>query len=199
MTGISVRIRGRALASPITSLASSMRRLLLLCLPVAALVAAGCGGDDTSTTATTGTGATAAPPTATQTTPAEPDPTLAQKPTIEVPDKPAPKKLVTRDLVEGTGAEAKPGDTVTVDYVGVLYKNGKQFDASWDRGQPFSFPLGAGQVIPGWDEGVAGMKVGGRRELVIPPAMAYGSEGAPPDIPPNAPLIFVVDLKEISG
>ena len=89
-----------------------------------------------------------------------------------------PKKLIVKDLKEGTGAAATPGSTVTVQYVGVNYKGGKQFDASWDRGEPFSFPLGAGQVIQGWDVGVAGMKVGGRRMLVIPPDQGYGPQGS---------------------
>jgi peptidylprolyl isomerase len=119
---------------------------------------------------------------------------LATEPKVTPPSGPAPSKLVTKDLIVGTGAEAKSGDNVTVNYVGVLYKGGKEFDASWKRKEPFSFPLGKGQVIPGWDQGVAGMKVGGRRELIIPSALAYGANGSPPTIPPNAPLVFVVDL-----
>jgi len=111
-----------------------------------------------------------------------------------VPSGPAPKKLTEKELVEGTGAEAKSGDEVTVQYVGVDYKTGKEFDASWDRGEPFSFTLGAGEVIPGWDQGVEGMKVGGRRELIIPPELAYGPAGSPPAIGPNETLIFVIDL-----
>ena len=83
---------------------------------------------------------------------------------------------------------------MTVNYVGALYSNGKVFDASWKRKEPFTFTLGKGQVIPGWDQGVAGMKVGGRRELIIPAELAYGKEGRPPTIPPNSPLIFIVDL-----
>ena len=105
--------------------------------------------------------------------------------------------LEIKDLEEGTGAEAKAGDEVTVQYVGVNYKNGKEFDASWDRGEPFAFQLGAGMVIPGWDQGVEGMKVGGRRELIIPPELAYGPEGSPPAIGPNETLIFVIDLLEV--
>ena len=108
-----------------------------------------------------------------------------------------PKKLEIKEIEEGTGAEAKAGDEVTVQYVGVNYKNGKEFDASWDRGEPFSFQLGAGMVIPGWDKGVEGMKVGGRRELIIPPELAYGPEGSPPAIGPNETLIFVIDLLEV--
>ena len=95
-----------------------------------------------------------------------------------MPSGAPPKQLETKELEEGTGAEAKAGDKVTVQYVGVGYKSGEEFDASWDRGEPFSFTLGAGEVIPGWDQGVEGMKVGGRRELIIPPELAYGEAGA---------------------
>jgi peptidylprolyl isomerase len=111
-----------------------------------------------------------------------------------VPTGPAPAKLETKELIAGTGAEAKAGDTVTVNYVGVLYKGGKEFDASWKRHETFSFALGKGQVIKGWDQGIVGMKVGGRRELIIPSELAYGKTGSPPTIPANAPLVFVVDL-----
>jgi peptidylprolyl isomerase len=119
---------------------------------------------------------------------------LASEPKVTPPSGPAPAKLDKKDLVVGTGKEAKAGDTVTVNYVGVLYKGGKEFDASWKRKEPFQFKLGQGQVIKGWDQGVAGMKVGGRRELVIPAELAYGKTGSPPTIPANAPLVFVVDL-----
>jgi peptidylprolyl isomerase len=119
---------------------------------------------------------------------------LSKKPVVVPPSGPAPTKLVEKELVKGTGPEAKAGDTVTVNYVGVLYHGGKEFDASWKRHETFSFPLGKGQVIAGWDQGVAGMHVGGRRELIIPSALAYGAQGSPPTIPPNAPLVFVVDL-----
>jgi peptidylprolyl isomerase len=119
------------------------------------------------------------------------------KPKVTVPKGAPPKKLEVKEIEEGTGAEAKAGDEVTVQYVGVNYKNGKEFDASWDRGEPFSFKLGAGMVIPGWDKGVEGMKEGGRRELIIPPNLAYGPEGSPPAIGPNETLIFVIDLLEV--
>jgi len=119
------------------------------------------------------------------------------KPTVTVPKGPAPDRLVSRDIKVGDGAEAKTGDQVSVQYVGVLYDTGKQFDSSWDRGQPFDFQLGSGQVIPGWDQGVPGMKVGGRRELVIPPNLAYGAQGQPPTIPANATLVFVIDLVSV--
>jgi peptidylprolyl isomerase len=120
------------------------------------------------------------------------------KPMIDMPEGNAPEDLVTRDLSPGDGTEAKDGDTVHVHYVGVSFSTGEQFDASWDRGNTFSFTLGEGRVIKGWDQGVAGMKVGGRRELVIPPALAYGDRGAPPVIAPGETLIFVVDLVDIS-
>ena len=116
------------------------------------------------------------------------------KPTVEVPDGPPPDALETTDIVEGDGAEAQSGGTVTMQYVGVNYSNGEEFDTSWGKPEPFSFQLGSGQVIPGWDEGIPGMKVGGRRELVIPPDLAYGEAGSPPDIGPNETLVFVVDL-----
>jgi peptidylprolyl isomerase len=122
---------------------------------------------------------------------------LTTKPEVEVPDGAAPTELETEDIVVGDGAEAKTGDTVSMQYVGVNYSNGKEFDASWDRGEPFTFQLGSGQVIPGWDEGIPGMKVGGRRELIIPPDLAYGPQGSPPDIGPDETLIFVVDLTDV--
>jgi peptidylprolyl isomerase len=120
---------------------------------------------------------------------------LTKKPAIEVPEGPPPTTLQISDIVTGTGAEAVPGKEITVKYVGVTYADGKEFDASWG-GQDFTFPLGAGRVIQGWDEGFAGMKEGGRRQLVIPPALGYGPGGSGP-IPPNATLIFVVDLVKV--
>jgi peptidylprolyl isomerase len=118
------------------------------------------------------------------------------KPEVKVPSGPPPKKLVKKELRKGKGATAKAGDEITVQYVGVGYESGEQFDASWDRGEPFTFHLGAGEVIPGWDQGIVGMKVGGRRELIIPPELAYGAAGSPPVIGPDETLIFVVDLLE---
>ena len=114
-------------------------------------------------------------------------------PTVEKGSGPAPTELVVEDLVEGSGPGAKAGEQLTMHYVGVDYETGKQFDASWDRGEPFRLQLGAGMVIPGWDRGLVGIKKGGRRRLVIPPDLAYGAQGAPPAIAPNATLIFVVD------
>jgi peptidylprolyl isomerase len=123
---------------------------------------------------------------------------LNAKPKVPAGKGAAPTELQGTDVVVGSGPAAKAGDTVSVQYVGVLHGNGKQFDASWDNGKkPFSFTVGQGQVIKGWDQGVPGMKVGGRRVLVIPADLAYGTTGSPPTIPANAPLTFVVDLKKI--
>ena len=116
------------------------------------------------------------------------------KPEIDFPGGEPPTDLVITDITVGDGAEAKPGAKVTVHYVGVAYSTGEEFDASWNRGSPFQFQLGAGQVIAGWDSGVAGMKVGGRRQLVIPPQLGYGQRGAGNVIKPGETLIFVVDL-----
>jgi peptidylprolyl isomerase len=176
-------------------------------LAVAAVALAGCGSSTapgiqpapsggatqaaiTPTTATT-----------TSTTASTPTPTsgpLSKKPVVTVPSGPAPTKLVTKDEIPGTGTAAKEGDTVTVNYVGVLYKNGKEFDSSWSRNQTFTTPLSTGSVIPGWVQGIAGMKVGGRRELIIPPNLAYGKAGSGSTIPPNSTLVFVVDLLSVS-
>jgi peptidylprolyl isomerase len=119
---------------------------------------------------------------------------LSKEPKVTPPSGPAPKTLEKKDLIVGTGPEAKTGQRVTVNYVGVLFKGGKQFDASWKRKEPFTFTLGRGAVIKGWDQGVPGMKVGGRRELVIPAELAYGFAGQGETIPSNAPLVFVIDL-----
>ena len=113
---------------------------------------------------------------------------------IEKPEGDIPFELVIDDVVEGDGAEAVPGTKVTVHYVGVAFRSGEEFDASWNRGEPFQFRLGKGQVIPGWDQGVAGMKVGGKRTLIIPPQLGYGARGAGGVIPPNATLMFDVEL-----
>jgi peptidylprolyl isomerase len=119
------------------------------------------------------------------------------KPQIEKPEGDIPFALGIEDLTVGEGAEAVAGSKVTVHYVGVAFRSGQEFDASWDRGEPFQFKLGKGQVIPGWDQGVAGMRVGGRRKLTIPSAMAYGARGAGGVIEPHEPLVFVVDLLSV--
>jgi peptidylprolyl isomerase len=173
----------------------------------AAVLIAGCGSSSSSSsigvgqenkadealaTATSSTPTSTSPATASVKTPASGP--LSKEPTVTPPSGPAPTKLVTKELIVGTGPEAKAGDSVTVNYVGVLYKGGKVFDASWKRNETFPFVLGKSQVIPGWEQGIVGMKVGGRRELIIPAELAYGAKGSPPTIPPNSALIFVVDL-----
>lgn len=169
----------------------TIRLAAVLC---SVLVLAGCGGDDeqeaaaTPEPAATETAAPAAAPVSTN---------LEEEP-MPVPAGEAPVDLVVEDIVKGEGKAAKAGDLLSVQYTGISFSTGEKFDASWDRGaQPFQFPLGAGQVIPGWDEGIVGMKEGGRRQLTIPPDLAYGATGSPPAIGPDETLIFVVDLVEI--
>ena len=163
-----------------------------------ALFVAGCGDDKSEDDG--------GPVATTETVPPNPAPApaaggdekdLKNKPEVKIPKGDAPKKLVIDDIVKGKGKAAKAGDTVSVQYVGVLFDGGTQFDASWDRGEPFQFQLGAGMVIPGWDKGVEGMKIGGRRKLIIPSEDAYGPTGQPPDIPPDATLVFVIDLERV--
>ena len=120
---------------------------------------------------------------------------MSEKPEIDFPEGPAPTELVIEDIVVGDGAEAVPGGTVTVHYVGVEYDTGEQFDASWDRGQSITFPLNG--LIAGWQEGIPGMRVGGRRQLVIPPAMAYGEAGSGHRLSGKT-LVFVIDLLDVS-
>jgi peptidylprolyl isomerase len=119
------------------------------------------------------------------------------KPEVPAPAGDPPEELVIRDIVKGKGVKAKAGDTLTMQYVGLSWSNGQQFDASWDAGQPFPFQLGAGMVIQGWDQGMVGMRKGGRRLLVIPPDLGYGPQGSGP-IGPNETLVFVVDLVQIN-
>jgi peptidylprolyl isomerase len=123
---------------------------------------------------------------------------LSSKPEPAIPDEAPPAELQSEDVVDGEGATAKAGDQVTVQYVGVDYETGEEFDSSWDSGQPFEFELGSREVIPGWDQGVEGMKEGGRRQLIIPPELAYGPQGQPPAIGPNATLVFVIDLVKVN-
>jgi peptidylprolyl isomerase len=137
-------------------------------------------------------------PTVVKTQPSSGERDLSKKPKIPKASGAAPKALKVEDLVEGKGAAAKSGDKISVRYVGVLFDNNKEFDASWNRGKaPFALTLGQGQVIPGWDQGLVGMKVGGRRRLTIPPDLAYGAQGQPPTIPANSTLIFDVDLTKV--
>lgn len=124
---------------------------------------------------------------------------LSKKPKVPKATGKAPTELQGTDVVTGKGAVAKTGDKVTVQYVGTLFNGGTEFDTSWKKGRtPFEFTVGQGAVIQGWDQGIPGMKVGGRRVLVIPADLAYGAQGSPPSIPANAPLVFVVDLKKVA-
>ena len=188
------------------------RSLIALALAATALVAAGCGGSTKESAAdkyakqadqqaasqpkpTAGTDTTV---TATVVKPSPGEADLNKKPKVPKGTGNPPTKLEAQDLIVGTGPAAKSGDTVSVQYVGVLFKNGKEFDSSWSNGKkPFQFTLGQGNVIQGWDQGVVGMKVGGRRKLIIPADLAYGAQGSPPKIGPNEALIFDVDLKKI--
>ena len=120
-----------------------------------------------------------------------------EKPEVDFPAEEPPADLQITDIWEGDGKVAGAGDTVRVHYVGVAYSTGEEFDASWNRGEPLQFELGAGRVIQGWDQGVQGMKVGGRRQLIIPPGMAYGDRGAGTAIAPGETLIFVCDLVSV--
>jgi peptidylprolyl isomerase len=174
-----------------------MNRLptLLACL-LLAVFAAACGDNEQEAAAPEET-ATATP----ESTPSEQtdfsgiSKNLSKKPEIPAPSGEPPAELQKIDIVKGKGKVAEPCDNVTVQYVGNSWSTGTQFDASWDRGREgFTFPLGGGQVIPGWDQGVAGMKVGGRRRITIPPNLAYGKRGAGGVIGPDETLVFVVDL-----
>jgi peptidylprolyl isomerase len=186
------------------------RSIPLALLLVLALLAAGCG-DSTEESAADKSAAKAESEAKSQEPIPEPkaptsekvDPTPGEadintKPKVPKGTGSAPTALKAETLISGSGAEIKSGQQATVNYVGVLFKDGKEFDSSWGKGkQPFQFALGSGQVIPGWDEGVLGMKVGERRRLTIPADLAYGAQGSPPKIGPNEPLIFDIDLKKI--
>jgi peptidylprolyl isomerase len=171
---------------------------LLAVATLTVLVAVSCGGDDDTSDATQPSTTTAAPGSESTTATPVGAVDLSVKPVIAPKTGEPPADLVVADLVVGTGAEAVTGSTVEVHYVGAHFATGEQFDASWDSGRTFPVPLGAGAVIPGWDLGLVGMKVGGRRELIIPPALAYGEAGFPPVIGPNATLVFVVDLISVT-
>jgi peptidylprolyl isomerase len=162
---------------------ASLPTVWLLVILVAILLGS-CGSDGSPSSGDGGLATPSAPPVVSAS---------GTKPTITIPNGAPPPTLQVKDITVGTGPEAVPGATVVVHYVGASWSTGQEFDASWDSGQPFPFVLGSGTVIPGWEQGVAGMKVGGRRQLVIPPDLAYGPEGRGP-IGPNETLVFVIDL-----
>jgi peptidylprolyl isomerase len=185
--------------------------LLLLLAALAALAVSGCGGTDSSTAdqfAEKAAEQVKNPPKLEEpkvvlkkvkVEPSEAEADLSKKPPVKARGDNPPDEVIAEDLVVGKGKTAETGDTVDVRYVGVLYKDGKEFDSSWARADNnFSFTLGGGQVIQGWDEGVAGMREGGRRRLLIPADKGYGAQGSPPKIPADAALLFVVDLKKVT-
>jgi len=186
-----------------------MRRIFLIILACLALFAVGCGGSSDSTQSAGEKALEAVEreekaaakkekesEAAAKKTEEEEEKKLAELPQPNVPSGPPPKKLVIEDKKTGSGPVAKAGDQVSAHYVGVLYETKKPFDANWGEEEPFSFKLGAGEVIKGFDKGIAGMKVGGQRELIIPPGLAYGSQGSYP-IPPNSTLVFLVELTKV--
>jgi peptidylprolyl isomerase len=166
-------------------------------LAVAAMAVAGCGSGGSATQADIPAGPAPPPPAAPKTSTNLKDTT--SKPTVPKPTGKPPTKLVVRDIVPGKGRAAKKGDRLSMQYVGVTFTTGQEFDASWDKGTPFDFQLGKGMVIKGWDQGLIGIKPGGRRELIIPANLAYGAQGQPPSIGPNEPLVFIVDALKVSG
>jgi peptidylprolyl isomerase len=168
-------------------------------LGAATIAVAGCGGGGSSTTADIPAGPAPTTP-ATPAVQASKDlKDTSKKPEIPKPKGAPPKTLQVKDIVKGKGRAAKSGDNLTMQYVGVSYSTGAEFDASWDKGQPFKFQLGKGMVIKGWDKGLVGIKPGGRRELIIPPKLGYGAQGQPPSIGPNETLVFIVDALKVSG
>jgi FKBP-type peptidyl-prolyl cis-trans isomerase len=181
-----------------------VRTLTLVFVATAGLGVAACGSSSSSSTTTTGAAATTTTSPSTGAIGTISDPSAAGKwgtePTVTVPTGAPPTQLESKDLIVGTGPTVKSGDTVTVQYVGVSYSSGKVFDASWTDGQPFQFTVNSTTqpVITGWDQGVIGMQVGGRRELIIPPTLAYGASPPSAAIAVNDTLIFIVDVLKIN-
>ncbi|HEY4929146.1 MAG TPA: FKBP-type peptidyl-prolyl cis-trans isomerase [Acidimicrobiales bacterium] len=176
-----------------------LRTWALVAVAASGFGLAACGSSSSSSTATTAATAlpTAKPGIGTIADPSAPG-TIGTEPTITVPPGTAPNQLEIKDLIVGTGPAVKAGDKATVQYVGVAYSSKQVFDSSWSRNQPFQFTLGAGAVIPGWDKGVVGMQVGGRREIIIPPSLAYGAQSPGAGIAANDTLVFIVDLVKIN-
>lgn len=169
-----------------------------------ALLIAGCGNGNKSDSGSNGSSAEQTAATGGSSTevkagkPPKVTGSLKEKPVIAAPDGYPPEQLVVKDIKQGSGRKAESGDKLKMMYVGINWSTGAEFDTSWKRGaKPFEFDLGAGAVIKGWDQGIVGMRVGGRRELVIPPDLGYGDAGSPPAIPPSETLVFVVDLRSV--
>jgi peptidylprolyl isomerase len=166
-------------------------------LATAAIAVAGCGGATASKTAEIPAGPAPAAPAAPKASTNLKD--TKTKPVVPKQTGPPPKNLVVKDIVVGKGRAAKKGDKLSMQYVGVLFNGGQQFDASWDNGAPFDFTLGKDPVIKGWEQGLVGIKPGGRRELIIPAKLAYGPRGQGSTIPPNSALVFIVDALSVGG
>jgi peptidylprolyl isomerase len=180
-------------------MAARLLRLTTLLALFALIAPVACGSDDDDESAAAPTGEEQTQPT--ETSPSAQREALedtSKRPVIPRPSGSPPRRLEKEDLVRGKGPQARPGDTLTVHYAGVAFSTGEEFDASWNSGEPFRFPLGQRKVIQGWDKGLVGMRRGGRRMLTIPPELAYGPAGSPPAIGPNETLVFVVDLLAIA-
>lgn len=180
-----------------------MQRFFLISLACLALVAAGCGGgsdttQDLSAQLEQREAAAAKEAGEEKAKVKKEEEKVAALPKPKIPSGPPPTELVILDKTEGSGKAAEDGDEVSMDYIGYVYKSREMFEANWEGGEPFTFTLGAGEVIAGWDEGIKGMKVGGERELIIPPSLAYGSQGVYPNIAPNSTLVFLVKLVAVN-
>lgn len=176
------------------------RLVLILIAVVAVLGVTACGDDSSGSSGGSSTAQADTQPGTAQTETTPPEVALkdtSTKPVIPKPTGTPPRKLVKQDIVKGKGPAAKRGDTLLVNYVGMNFSNGEEFDSSWDSGAPFPLQLGITRVIEGWTKGLVGIRKGGRRMLTIPPEMGYGAQGYPPDIPPNETLVFVVDAVSV--
>jgi peptidylprolyl isomerase len=177
-----------------------MTRRTITALLLAGILGTGliaCGDDDEGASGATSTTISGPQRSIKDVNISEPE-NVKEKPSVAIPDGKPPKGLEQANIVEGTGAAAKTGDTIKANYVGLAWSTGQEFDASWDRGETIDVELGAGNVIPGWDRGLVGVKKGTRRVLVIPPDQAYGEQGQPPAIGPNETLVFVVDVTSVT-
>jgi peptidylprolyl isomerase len=179
------------------------RFFLSVCACLVLLAAAGCGGDSSTTSDSPSLleqqeAAEAKEAGEEKAQAKEEQEELAALPKPKIPAGSPPKSLVVLDKTKGSGQTAQNGDEASMDYIGYVYKTKKLFEANWEKNEPFNFTLGAGEVIAGWDQGIVGMKVGGERELIIPPQLAYGSQGSYPTIPPNSTLVFLVKLLAVN-
>lgn len=200
-----------SVARPVNYPGMKMKLAVFIAALMLAALVAGCGDKKTEPATDNGASATETTGATSETGATEPGSaadadfkapkisgSLKEKPVIEAPSTPPPETLFIKDIKKGTGKKARDGDNVTVQYVGISWSTDVEFDASWKSGKPFDFVLGTGAVIKGWDQGVKGMRVGGRRLLIIPSDLGYGPAGQPPNIGPDETLMFVVDLIKVS-